>query len=360
MTITDGKIVINGTNSVITLDPAVGIQLQKKSGTVLTNMFYVDTNGNAIFSGQVLGGTLNIGDGAFKVNQYGELDIGDGAFWVDRYGNCSANSITLKNPSITGTLDLGDPLVVKNLVVGENVTMGPNASISWANVTNTSNVALKSDLGDYLDENDLVDELKDYFGITSTRIGQSKIESPEIVGATITGGILNQESSRSTWADIQISGGEISFFKSSNNYGYLLGDVGSQNMCMHGYRALKLTSDLGISISAGSSSWVYLSDTAMVSGSEFKLSGTSRLVDDKGNTLISGSTGIAGIMASEGDMPVATTLSDWGELQESVNTARTKKNLKRYEFTKTNRDRPSKGKMLNEIIKAIIEMIVEE
>lgn len=52
---------------------------------------------------------------------------------------------TVDGETITRLL-YADGIDVKNLVVGENVQMGPKATISWANVTDKENVANKSDI----------------------------------------------------------------------------------------------------------------------------------------------------------------------------------------------------------------------
>lgn len=52
---------------------------------------------------------------------------------------------TVDGETITRLL-YADGIDVKNLVVGENVTMGPNAKISWSNVMDKSDVAEKSDI----------------------------------------------------------------------------------------------------------------------------------------------------------------------------------------------------------------------
>lgn len=54
---------------------------------------------------------------------------------------------TVDGETITRLL-YADGIDVKNLVVGENVQMGPKATISWTNVTDRSNVANKSDIPD--------------------------------------------------------------------------------------------------------------------------------------------------------------------------------------------------------------------
>lgn len=63
--------------------------------------------------------------------------------------NIDASNITTGsfNASLitAGTLD-ANKITVKNLVVGENVQMGANATISWSNVTGTGDVAYKNEI----------------------------------------------------------------------------------------------------------------------------------------------------------------------------------------------------------------------
>lgn len=60
-------------------------------------------------------------------------------------GNTYPYGFTVNGETIISLL-YADGIDVKNLVVGENVTMGPNATISWEKVTGTENVANDSDI----------------------------------------------------------------------------------------------------------------------------------------------------------------------------------------------------------------------
>ncbi|MDR7856066.1 phage tail spike protein [Tissierella sp.] len=72
---------------------------------------------------------------------------------------------------------------IEELIVGTNVTMGPNAYISWGNVNGKPN-----DLA-YLDD---IPYVPGY--IKSTYIDSTRIESPNIIGGTITGGRIISDS----------------------------------------------------------------------------------------------------------------------------------------------------------------------
>jgi len=60
--------------------------------------------------------------------------------------------------------------MLDQLIVGDNIQMGPNAYISWNKVTSKPDVAVKSDIPSY---------------ITATKITSTTIESPKIIGGSI-------------------------------------------------------------------------------------------------------------------------------------------------------------------------------
>ena len=101
--------------------------------------FYFDINtGNLVFRGDVyaengyFNGTVHATDGVFNGTVYaddgefkGTVHATDGSFT----GAITATSLDCTNATVSG------------LSVGDNVTMGPNATISWGQVTGTDNVA---------------------------------------------------------------------------------------------------------------------------------------------------------------------------------------------------------------------------
>ncbi len=63
--------------------------------------------------------------------------------------------------------------MLDQLIVGDNIQMGPNAYISWNKVTSKPDVATKSD----------IPTIPSY--ITATKITSTTIESPKIIGGSI-------------------------------------------------------------------------------------------------------------------------------------------------------------------------------
>ncbi len=75
---------------------------------------------------------------------------------------------------------------IESLEVGDNVAMGPNATISWSQVTNQPSIPT----------------VPSY--ITSTKITSTTIESPTITGGTITGGSITSNSAINVNTDAYI------------------------------------------------------------------------------------------------------------------------------------------------------------
>lgn len=110
-------------------------------------------------------------------NYSGHFNLGNGLFTVDSGGNLIAKSITLDGK---GTIDAKD-MTIKNLVVGKNVLMGEDATITWSKISDKpSDLAYTSD----------IPSLEDIKGITSTTITSTLVSSPTIRGGTIEGALL--------------------------------------------------------------------------------------------------------------------------------------------------------------------------
>lgn len=92
----------------------------------------------------------------------------------------------------TGTLD-ATKITVVGLEVGNNVTMGANATISWSNVSGTDNVATKNYVNDAITEAGGMTE-EQVTEITRTTISTSKIKASQIYGDTLTLGGSNNAS----------------------------------------------------------------------------------------------------------------------------------------------------------------------
>jgi hypothetical protein len=90
-----------------------------------TYNFNVDSSGNLTANSGTFKGTVH---GATFRDADGNLMMQNGKWKDDYIDSLTANKIT------AGTID-AKKVTIKNLVVGSNVTMGPNAYISWDNVT---------------------------------------------------------------------------------------------------------------------------------------------------------------------------------------------------------------------------------
>ena len=143
-----------GLNKIL-LDPTNGFKIQKKVGTAFNDMIYLDTEGNAVFKGNIdastitgsslNGGSVDIGQGNFTVDNTGKVTIKRGSFnianifTVDTDGtvsikkgslNINSNFIVdqLGNVSMNGTLNIANKLTVDG---AGNMTIH-GGSISWA------------------------------------------------------------------------------------------------------------------------------------------------------------------------------------------------------------------------------------
>ncbi|TCU72858.1 phage minor structural protein [Tissierella praeacuta] len=102
------------------------------------------------------------------------------ATYIDANGVWTPNVYAKNISTINGKITTAQ---IENLVVGGNVTMGPNAYISWGQIDDKPR-----DLA-YLDD---IPYLPDY--IQRTYIDETRIESPKIYGGTIRGGRIISDS----------------------------------------------------------------------------------------------------------------------------------------------------------------------
>lgn len=103
----------DGSNE-ITLNPTDGIKIKSKINSAMVDVFYVDQSGNLNFKGNLTGATGTF-SGDIRGSSFigGSIDIGNGRFKVDSGGNCTARSVkitggtfessTLKGSTIEGT-----------------------------------------------------------------------------------------------------------------------------------------------------------------------------------------------------------------------------------------------------------------
>ena len=232
---------LNVGNSAFTVDTSGNVGITRGTINMGNGAFTLDSYGNI----NVTKGSINLGNGAFNVDSYGNIkitqgsiNIGDGAFSVNSYGSVIARDLTLTN-NTKGEIDANN-LKINNLVVGGNVSMGANATITWDNVTS------KPD--DLASINDIPTN-SEIQGIASTTITSELISSPRIVspnieGGTITGGTIMQSSPTvSNWGNCELVGGRLQLKDKSNNYlGAVMGDDRDKKMWVEGMNALKLVS----------------------------------------------------------------------------------------------------------------------
>ena len=213
---------VSNNNSRVLINPNDGIKIQKKTGITWNDTLSIDIEGDAVFKGKLEGNSLNINN----------------RFTVDRSGNCVAKSIKISGAS--SELDAKD-MIIRNLVVGQNVFMGDNAKITWGNLPD--DVAGLTDVPNDRKIKDLaISEVGVTLGITHTTIGRAYIESPNIRGAYIEGGTISQTSSYSdNWGNCQLIGGRLQLLDKSNSYlGAIMGDNSDKKMWIEGKNALKL------------------------------------------------------------------------------------------------------------------------
>jgi hypothetical protein len=113
-----------------------GIKIQKGDGLgAYTDVIFLDTNGNAVFQGKVqasdfVGGTIDIGTGAFTVDNQGNItvtmgsiNLGSGTFTVDNLGNMVATSGYF-NGDIEGSTITGS--ILQTFLSGRRITIEGN------------------------------------------------------------------------------------------------------------------------------------------------------------------------------------------------------------------------------------------
>jgi len=146
-----------------------GIKIQKNTGTVdtpvWTDVFYVNSDGNIITVGYI---EIGVGNAVFKADDngiyLGNQDFNLAPFRVDLSGNAYMSKLTATNADVSGDIDCdtlringtnildelnqkingsylanssvgASKIKTEELVVGSNIAMGPNASITWPQVT---------------------------------------------------------------------------------------------------------------------------------------------------------------------------------------------------------------------------------
>ena len=198
-----------------------GLKIQKSTdgGTNWSDLISADTNGDLIIKGKLDAGSI-ISNSSI---QGGSINIGNN-FIVNSSGDCTASGIfngtdfKICGISILDTMhqiigsNLSDNSVgaskikVNELYVGSGgIRLDPSAVISWDQVTSKPDVAVKSD----------IPILPSY--IQSTKITQTTIESPNIVGGSIT-----SNTTINVGTDVYI--GEKLYLQNTHNYPAIMFD----------------------------------------------------------------------------------------------------------------------------------------
>jgi len=154
------QMISNNNKSRININPTSGIQIQKNTGTtsnpVWSNQISLDSDGNAVFGGNI---TIGSGNSVFKADSngiyLGHNTFSSAPFRVDILGNLRATSAIFTNSSFNNGEIIGSSINIGNgaftvnsagAVVASNITIN-GGSINWSNVnsdpvaTNASNIA---------------------------------------------------------------------------------------------------------------------------------------------------------------------------------------------------------------------------
>lgn len=193
----------------------------------------------------------NITIGEFGIHEIEELSLSiikgtyidaNGVWTPEVYAN---NINTLKGKIGTAQIE--------SLVVGKNVTMGPNAVITWANLP--VDVAKDTDIPTFTSIREAaIDEITKQCGISSTEIGKAYIVSPHIVGGVIESrgssgdGVMLTNKSMEIWSNSNIRAGYMKY----DTLGAGTAEESANRVflgTMNGY-ALKIHSDANMSIDA--------------------------------------------------------------------------------------------------------------
>lgn len=124
-----------------------GIKIQKGNGSgSWTNVIYMDTEGNAVFSGkitasviqgsEILGGTITIGSGdnAFRASNWG-IWLGDEAFADAPFSVTPAGQMKSVGGEFSGKITASE--IVGGVITGASIRTGPPGAYPYAEMSNT-------------------------------------------------------------------------------------------------------------------------------------------------------------------------------------------------------------------------------
>lgn len=301
-TVTIDALGLNATNASITLNSSSGknqillnpndaIRIKSKVNGVFEDKFYVDTEGELNLKGRLIGATGTFSGDLTASNLIGgTIILGDGKFKVDVLGNCEASSLKLTGGSINVnnqfTVDEYGNAVTNNLTVN-------GGTLNLANLVMTGKISFGNLPSGIASTSDIPTE-SSIQSIASTTITDTLVSSPRIEGAEIIGGALRQKSIETKYGNCEIENGKVGFWtkNSSGNNDEYLGEVSGDNtnkqLWLTATKALKLESVIGdISLSPrGGGGNIYLEGKVVVTG------GT--IVDEKGNSIGGGGVAVFG------------------------------------------------------------------
>jgi hypothetical protein len=185
-----------GVTNRIVLDPIEGFAIFRGN----ERQIFLDANGNAVFRGQIIGGSININsrfmvdsNGNVTITQ-GSIDLGGGRFRVDSNGNVTASNATIQGTINSSTINGGS-------ILGSFVNIGNGAAVINSNgnaVFNDIHIRNRStyNVGNFLGGGNgfRVDENGNVFARNAYIEGDifaSTVRGCIITGTTVNGGTIN-------------------------------------------------------------------------------------------------------------------------------------------------------------------------
>jgi phage minor structural protein len=136
-----GMMTQNAKNKVI-VDKDFGFKIQKYNGSTWNDVAWMDTNGDLNLANITASGTIE----ATTLKATTKLLVGNINVNDLIANGLQSNSSWIKADMIEAGTITANKIKAGELVVGTNVTMGANATISWSNISSKPAVALLSDI----------------------------------------------------------------------------------------------------------------------------------------------------------------------------------------------------------------------
>ena len=205
----NGLVVTTSNNTTkVTLNASRGFTIQKNIGSSsypnYSDVFYIDTNGNIIMKNGVISwDSVN----APSASAVGALPINSDILTKITSNGVYTGTVTT-NQLVAGTTKIKTAMI-EDLVVGGNVSMGVNASISWGNITNRPTIPSSAgDIGalpnTYIDANGVWTGYVNASKINSGKLSADRISGGTIDAVTITGGSITSNSTISVTTDARV------------------------------------------------------------------------------------------------------------------------------------------------------------